>query len=81
MASYLSSLGTLSYGLIHPNLPIIPYMKRALVFSWKLSLSLSEGFTPLWPFVPGHSLQAFPNLCLATPAPVPHPPLPSRAPS
>lgn len=52
-----------------PPLTIIPPDESALVFPGKR-------FTPLPPFVPGHSLQAFPTWA----RPPPTPPTPSRTP-
>lgn len=70
--------GILSYGLNapHPS-QLFPLMKAPLSF---LGLALSrEGLTPLPPFVPGHSLQAFPTWARPPPNPLnslPHPPFP-----
>lgn len=70
--------GILSYGLNapHPS-QLFPLMKAPLSFP---GLALSrEGLTPLPPFVPGHSLQAFPTWAWPPPNPLnslPHPPFP-----
>lgn len=61
-----------------PPLTIIPPNESALVFPGTRSFS-GKGLTPLPPFVPGHSLQAFPTWARPPPNPSipPAPPFPT----